>query len=114
MTAKQEAVKDFHASGMGGKLLTVREAARLKGVSPTTIYTAIAEQRLPAITLLNRLALNEHDVMIYEPTRYKDRAGAKGRGGRPTGIAMSGEGKQRISEAQKRRWAERKTAASTS
>lgn len=93
------------------KLLTVGEAAKLKGVATTTLYTAIAEQRLPAVRMLNRIALREADVLRYEPTCYAQRPGVKGRGGRPKGIAMSQEGKQRISEAQKQRWARLKADA---
>ena len=84
---------------MGKKLLTPAEAAQLKGVSRSTIYSAIAEGRLKHTRVLGRLALQEVDVKAWTPIRY---------GGRPSGIPMSQEARDRISEAQKRRWKRRK------
>jgi len=89
-------------------LITVSEAAKLKGVAPRTIYGAIWAGRLPHKRVLNRVALREEDVLRYEPTRYGKRAGAKGRGGRPKGTPMSQEAKLKISNTQKHRWQNRK------
>ncbi len=85
-------------------LISVGEAARLKGVSTTAIYKAIKEERLVAVTVLGRVGLHRADIMRYEPVRYGNRAGAKGRGGRPKGVPMSPEAKERISQGQTRRW----------
>lgn len=85
-------------------LLTVREAARSKGVSVAAIYKAIEDGRLNAVKVLDRVALRRVDVMKYEPVRYAGRAGAKGRGGRPKGLSMSDETRARISKGQARRW----------
>lgn len=94
-----------------GKLLTIPEAAKLKGVATATLYSAVAQGRLPAQWVLNRHAVTEEDVLQYQPTRYAGRGGVKGRGGRPKGTPMSAMAKARISESQKRRWAEHKKRA---
>ncbi len=85
---------------MKHKLLTVGEAARLKGVSRTAIYAAIVRKRLPRRYSRGSLVVREADVLAWESLRKKS--------GRPKGQSMSDEHKARISEAQKRRWAQRK------
>lgn len=89
------------------ELLSVGQAAKLKGVSRTAVYHAISRGSLPHIRIINHIALREGDVLAWELVRYAGRPGSKGRGGRPKGIPMSAETKRRISEAQKQRWAER-------
>lgn len=79
--------------------LTPDEAARLKGVSRTTIYSAIADGRLPHTRMLGRLALRKADVLAWVPRRYT---------GRPKGIPASAETRERMSQAHKRWWAKRK------
>ncbi len=91
---------------MKTELLTPVEAAALKSVTRTAIYTAIKEGRLPHRRMLGRIALRKSDVVAWIPMSYKGRPGVKGR--RPKGLAMSEEAKARISESQKRRWAKRK------
>ena len=93
---------------MDQKLLTASEAAKLKGVSTTTIYRAVGQGRLPHVRVLNHIGVPEADLLKWMPVRYAGRAGIKGRGGRPRGIPMSTEAKARLSGSQKRRWAERK------
>ncbi|MBV9471126.1 MAG: helix-turn-helix domain-containing protein [Abitibacteriaceae bacterium] len=84
---------------MSEKFLTPGEAANLKGVSRTTIYSAIATGRLPQVRLLGRLALREADVLAWQPFEAR---------GRPPGIPISEETKARMSAAHKRRWKQRK------
>lgn len=88
------------------KLLTVPEAAQMKGVSRSAIYGAITDGRLPAVRVLGRLALKEADVQAWQPVKYANRPGRKG--GRPKGIPVNPETKERISQSQKNRWARRK------
>jgi excisionase family DNA binding protein len=76
-------------------LITVSEAARLKKVSRSAIYTALAEGRLPGTRVLGRLALKKRDVHSWHPEPHK---------GRPQGTSMSDVSKRRISQGQRRRW----------
>lgn len=92
------------------ELLTVGEAAKLRGVSRSTVYTAVAGGRLPHVRVLQRIGLRKADVLAWEPITYAGRLGVKGRGGRPPGTPMSQEAKARISATQKARWARRKEA----
>jgi len=94
---------------MSNQLLTADEAAKLKGVTAAAIYAAVKENRLPHKRILRRIGLLESDVLRWTPRNYAGRPGAKS--GRPQGIAMSEEVRTRISEAQKRRWAERRLKA---
>jgi excisionase family DNA binding protein len=80
---------------MKDTLITPGEAARLKDVSRFTIYSAIAQGRLPSIRILKRLALKRSDVLAWTPTPHA---------GRPKGFAVSRLTRQRMSKAQKRRW----------
>ena len=79
------------------KLLTPDEAAKLKGLSRTAIYSAIAEGRLAHTRVLGRLALREADVLAWHSHR-----------GRPKGVRISDEVRARMSKAQKRRRAREK------
>jgi len=60
-------------------LMTVEEAAALKGVSIATLYKAIREGRLPSQRVLGRVGLLRADVEAYEPQRGGPRPGS----GRP-------------------------------
>jgi len=91
---------------MPQKLITVSEAARLKGVTRTAIYGAIKDGRLPHTRVLGHLGLKEADVMAWTPREYGGRPGVKG--GRPRGTPVSAETKAQIAQAQRRRWARRK------
>lgn len=91
---------------MSAKLLTVVEAAKLKGVSRSAVYAAIADGRLPHVLILGKLGLKESEVRNWEPVRYGGRPGKKG--GRPKGIPVSAETKEQISQSQKKRWDKRK------
>lgn len=84
---------------MSKRLITVSEAARLKGLSRSAIYKAIRDGRLPERWELGRLALKESEVLAWEavPT-----------GGKRHRLPQSETTKSRISEAQKRRWTKRK------
>ncbi len=93
------------------KLLTPQEAATLKAVSRTAIYAAISEGRLPAIQILGRLGLRETDVQNWQPCGSKGHVRAKRRSGKPKGSLQTEDAKRRISESQKRRWAQRKELA---
>ena len=76
--------------------LTPDQAALAKGVSRTAIYSAIAEGRLPAHRVLNRLAIRKAELESWLPAPNS---------GRPKGIPVSDEARSRMGEAQKRRWA---------
>ena len=80
-------------------LLTVPEAATLKGVTPAAIYTAIAEGRLPHQRVLGRLAVSKADILKWTPVYHA---------GRRKGTPMTAETKARLSEKQKKHWADRK------
>lgn len=81
---------------MKSKLLTVVEAAQLKGVQRATLYAAIAQGRLKHRRVLGKLALREADVLAWTPRPHA---------GRKKGKPMSEEAKARISASQKKRWA---------
>ena len=85
-------------------LLTVGEAASLKGVSARSLYRAIEEHRLPFVQVLGKLGVRRADAMAYEPIAYRGRPGAKARGGRPKGIPQTEETKARIGASQAKRW----------
>lgn len=91
---------------MSAKLLTVAEAAKLKGVSRSAIYNAITDGRLPHVRVLGHLGVKELDVRVWEPVKYAGRPGKKG--GRPKGIPVSAETKEQISQSLKSGWARRK------
>jgi excisionase family DNA binding protein len=92
----------LYAECMMEDLITVTEAARLKKVSRSAIYTALAEGRLPGTRVLGRLVLKKRDVHSWQPEPHK---------GRPQGIAMSDKSKRRISQGQRRRWLLRQRGA---
>ena len=85
-------------------LLSVSQAAELKGVSRAAIYSAIARGRLPHQRVLGHIGVRRADVLTWIPVGYK--------GGRPKGTPMSDGAKARLSESQKRRWAKRKEQSS--
>ena len=89
---------------MPSKLLTVSQAAQVKGVSRTAVYAAIERGRLSHQVILGHIGLRESDVMAWEPLGIKT--------GRPKGIPMSEAAKVRLSESQKRRWQRRKQSKS--
>ncbi len=77
---------------MDKDLLTPDDAAKLKGVSRTAIYAAIAEKRLKHIRVLGHLAVRKADLLSWTPARYA---------GRPKGIPMTDEGKARVNSGEK-------------
>ena len=81
-------------------LLTVSQAAQRKGVSTKAIYAAIARKRLPRRYAKGNLVVRESDLVAWEAS--------KSVGGRPKGKRMSAESRLRLSQAQKRRWEQRK------
>lgn len=80
---------------MESKLITVREAAQLKGLSRATVYSAIKDGCLPAQQVLGRVALKESDVLEWIPVSHS---------GKRQSPPMSEEVKRRISQSQKERW----------
>lgn len=78
-------------------LITPKEAAELKDVSPRTVYKAISEGKLPHIIQLGRFALRKMDVEAWQPGT---------RGGAYNTKPMSDSAKEKLSESQRRRWAE--------
>lgn len=84
---------------MKPKLLTVPEAAALKGVTTAAIYTAISEGRLRHQKILGRIAVKEADVLAWTPIYHA---------GRRKGAKLSAEAKAKISEKQKQHWAKRR------
>ncbi|MBV9470685.1 MAG: helix-turn-helix domain-containing protein [Abitibacteriaceae bacterium] len=81
--------------------MTVAQAAKLKGVTRAAIYGAVARGRLPHKRILGHIALREADVLAWVPLGHKT--------GRAKGTPMSPEAKLRLSESQKKRWAQRKS-----
>lgn len=88
---------------MNKNLLTPDEAAKLKGVSRTTIYSAMAQGRLKHTRILGRLAIEKSDLLMWIPIPYS---------GRRKGTPMSEAAKARLSVSQKRQWAQRKKKVS--
>ena len=84
---------------MKDDLISVAEAARLKGVSRAAIYFAIKEDRLPHVMVVGHYALCKADVLAWSLQRHQ---------GRQKGLPLSAKTKARISASQKKRWAERK------
>ncbi len=84
---------------MKAKLLTVVEAANLKGVTRSAVYAAIKDGRLPHRQILGHFAVRELDVLAWTPAPYT---------GRRRGTQLSDESKARISQSQKQRWANRR------
>ena len=90
---------------MTNHLITVAEAAQLKGVSRSAIYKAIEQGRLNSQRVLGRVALSRHDVMEWP---------ASPTAGRPKGQRVSDAVKDKISKSQKRRWDQRKKRSNDS
>ena len=80
---------------MSDTYITPDQAAKLKCVSRFAIYLAIQEGRLPSTRILKRLALKKSDVMAWTPKPHS---------GRPKGFTISQQTRQRMSQAQRRRW----------
>ena len=80
-------------------LITVAEAAQLKGISHSAVSKAISQGRLNTRRVLGRMALDRNEIMAWLPLESK---------GRRKGTPMTEETKARISESQKRRWAQSK------
>ena len=85
---------------MDQDILTPAQAAKLKKVSRTAIYNALADGRLRGVRVLGRIGIARHELKEWRP---------QARVGRPPGKAMSTESKRKLSETQKQRWATRKT-----
>ena len=87
-------------------LLSVPEVAKLKGVSPSGVYLAVQEGRLPSCRVLGKIGIRRADAEAWTPISYRGRPGANGR--RKPGIPMSEEAKRKLSDSQKERWRQRK------
>jgi predicted DNA-binding transcriptional regulator AlpA len=81
-------------------VLTINEAAALKGMSRTAIYSAIARKKLPRRYFKGNLVVWEDDLLAWDA--------GKSKGGRPKGQSMSEQHKAQLREAQKRAWARRR------
>ena len=84
-------------------ILTPAQAAKLKGVSRTAIYNALADGRLKGVSILGRIGIARAVLKAWQP---------QARVGRPAGQPMKQEAKEKLSQAQKQRWARRKTLKS--
>lgn len=76
-------------------LLTVSQAARLKGVTRTTIYNAIASKRLRTVQALGRTAIQESDLKASDI--------GQGKSGRPAGKPLSAAHRVALKAAHKKR-----------
>ena len=85
---------------MSSSLLSVSQAATLKGVTRSAVYAAISRGDLDSQRVLGHVAVTEADVNAWQPIGHKK--------GRPKGTPMTEEVKSRISLSQKRRWQQRK------
>ncbi len=85
---------------MKDNLLSVSQAATLKGVSRSAIYAAVERGILPHQRVLGHIGVQESDVLAWTPIGHK--------AGRPKGKPMSEEAKRKISAGQKRRWVQRR------
>ena len=57
------------------QLITVRDAAREKGISREAIYQAIQDGRLKTKKVLGKIGILRRSLDAYEPDRNKVRAG---------------------------------------
>lgn len=85
---------------MSSEDLSISQASRLLGVSRPTLYSAIADGRLPQRHVLDRLVVTEAEI--------KAAGLGKTKRGRAEGKPITEAHKKAISEAQRRSWAERK------
>lgn len=81
-------------------ILTSAQAAKLKKVSRTAIYNALSDGRLQGVRVLGHIGIARDVLKAWQP---------HSRVGRPAGKPMSQDAKQKMAEAQKRRWAARKS-----
>jgi len=63
----------------GGEYLTVPEAAAALGVQAVTIWTAIAEERLPAQVIYGRKVVAKSEVEAYRSRTQPEGMPLKGR-----------------------------------
>lgn len=87
---------------MDQDILTPAQAAKLKKVSRTAIYNALADGRLRGVRVLGRIGIARHVLKEWQP---------QARVGRPPGKPMGAESKRQLSQTQKRRWQERKASS---
>lgn len=76
-------------------LLTVSQAARVKGVTRTTIYNAIAAKRLRTTQVLGRIAIKESDLKASDV--------GEGKSGRPPGKPLSAQHRAALKAAYRKR-----------
>ena len=81
-------------------LLDIAQAAERVGISTKALYAALARGSVPRRYSKGNLVVRESELLAWREQ--------KSRGGRPRGQKLSEEAKQRISVANKQRWAERK------
>lgn len=84
---------------MNDDLISIIEAAKLKGVSRNAVYLAVKDGRLPHVMVVGHYALRRTDVLAWKP---------RGPKGRQKGLPLNDKTKERISKSQKQRWAQRK------
>jgi len=66
-------------------LLSIAEVAEMHGVSRSSVYLAVQENRLQSLVVARKVVVKRSDAEKYEPRAYRDRPGIKGKGGRPKG-----------------------------
>lgn len=81
-------------------LLDITTAAERIGITTKAVYAAIGRQSLPRRYSRGNLIVREAELLAWHT--------AKPKVGRPKGLKMSAEAKQRISAANRKRWASRK------
>lgn len=87
---------------MKHQILDIETAAALAGVSRQSVYAAIARKALPRRYSQGTLVVREADLIEWRAAKTKR--------GRPKGRKQSNESKAKIAEAQKKRWATRKSS----
>lgn len=81
-------------------LLSVSQAAAIKGISRTAIYAAIKRETLPSRIVAGHRVVREADLLAWDSSKTLR--------GRRKGQAMTEEHRANIAKAQKERWARRK------
>lgn len=90
--------------------MCVSQAAARKNITRSAMYHAIHAGRIRHTVITDNIVLRPKDVDAYVALPPGKRMGNKV-GGRRHGVSMTETAKARLSETQRRRWAERKSAA---
>lgn len=68
-------------------LLSIPQAAAEKSVSVEAIRQAMNDGTLPAVIVGGRRYVHKDALAAYTPRAYRERPGAKGKGGRPKKVS---------------------------